>query len=353
MSRLAAPGAIVCIPARDEEERLPALLASLAAQDGFGPEAQLGIVVLANGCSDATASRAQAFAAERLAIRVIEAHFAPTEAHVGTARRRALDEGAAWLEAEGLADGILLSTDADATLPPNWAQANVAALAKAEIVGGALVIAADEAPGLAALHEAVARYWRAVRAIEDQLDPPAHDPAPRHGDHTGASLALRVSTYRDVGGLPALPRGEDNALVTRIVQAGGRLRHDPAIHVAVSDRTTGRASDGMATDMARRLAVMRGEDAYRLPHPDHWRDFVGRRAALRAAWHRGPDAALAALRENGLDADAIAAVDIATCPNDIAFVERASARLVLPEPDHLPVEEALALFDPPARRGAA
>ena len=353
MSRLAAPGAIVCIPARDEEERLPALLASLAAQDGFGPQARLGVVVLANGCTDATAARARAVASERLAIRVIEADFAPEEAHVGTARRRALDEGAAWLEAEGLADGILLTTDADATVTPDWVQANIAALAGSDIVGGALVIAADEAPGLATLHDAVALYWQAVRAIEDSLDPPPHDPAPRHGDHTGASLALRASTYGAVGGLPPLPRGEDNALVARIVQAGGRLRHDPAIRVAVSDRTTGRASGGMATDMARRLAVSRGEEAYLLPHPDHWRDLVGRRAALRTAWRGGPDAALVALRASGFDADAIAAIDIATCPNDIAFVERASARLVLPEPALLPVEAALALFDPPAFRGAA
>ena len=349
MSRLRSPdGAVVCVPARDEAERLPALLASLAAQHGFGAEARLGVVIVANGCTDGTAAIARRLESETLARRVVETTFPPEAAHVGTARRLALDTGAAWLEDEGLPRGVLLSTDADARVPPGWVASNLAALREAEIVGGALLLEEEGEvdPALGRLHAQIGRYWQAVRALEDRIDPPAHDPAPRHGDHTGASLALRADLYRAVGGLPPLPHGEDNALVARVVEAGGRLRHDPTVAVRVSDRTIGRAAGGMAKDMARRRAVARGDEPYRLPAPDHWRTLISRRADLRRAWRAG--SAEDALRRLGLDEPGIAALDLATCPNDIAFVERASRRLPEPPPTgpDVPVEDALALFAP-------
>lgn len=354
-------GAVVCVPARDEAERLPALIASLGAQAGFGPDAPLGLVILANGCRDDTASVAIRVAAahDGLALRLVEATLPPDAAHVGTARRMALDIGADWLGAVGMPDGVLLCTDADARVPPDWVAANLVALRDADIVGGALVIAedAESDPGLVRLNEAIAAYWRSVRAIDERLDPAPHDPAPRHGDHTGASLALRASLYRAVGGLPPLPGGEDNALVARVVETGGRLRHDPAVRVHVSDRIVGRATGGMAQDMARRRAVVRGEIAYLLPHPAMWADLIERRVGLRRAFRQGPAAAAELLRRHGLDEPDIAAIDPAGCPNHIAFVERASARLPPIEARHpdLPVEDALGLFAPilEGDRGAA
>lgn len=339
--------AIVAIPAHDEAERLPRALASLAGQRGFGKDRRLPVLVLANNCRDETAKLARAFAAlpegAALDLHVVEIAFAATEAHVGTARRKAMDLAA---ERVGAA-GILLTTDADVRLPPDWVAANIAALDGADIVGGRLVIDAAVADARAAfLHREIERYWSSVRAIEERLDPQPHDPAPRHGDHTGASLALRVATYREVGGLPPLPRGEDNALVTRVVEAGGRLRHDPQVSVLVSDRAVGRVGGGMATEMARRGAVLAGEEEYRLPEPAHWRRLVARRAALRGMWRQGPEAAEATLAGFGLPADAIEDVAARECPNDIAFVERAHRHLERRDaPARLmPLAQALAEF---------
>ena len=327
---MGAPGeAVVCVPARDERERLPRLIRSLAAQDAPEPGGRLRVVILANSCRDGTADavRAMRDAGETpsLDLRLVEVALEGPEAHVGTARRMALDAGAGWLEAEACADGFLLTTDADARVPPDWVAANRAALAGAEIVGGRLVIDPDAEPdpAVADLNARIERYWAAVRALEDRTDPPPHDPAPRHGDHTGASLGLRADLYRAVGGLPPLPRGEDNALVARVRAAGGRLRHCPSVRVLVSDRAAGRAEGGMAVEMVRRAEAIRTGAPYRLPTAAHWQAVIARRAALRRSWHARGDrtAAWAAL---GLTAGDLAAVGPETCPNDIAFVERAA-----------------------------
>ena len=46
--------AVVCIPARNEAERLPRLLRALAAQDGFSVAAPLKVVIVSNNCTDGT-----------------------------------------------------------------------------------------------------------------------------------------------------------------------------------------------------------------------------------------------------------------------------------------------------------
>lgn len=317
---------VVCIPARNEEERLPILLASLARQEGFSAQAPLRVVVITNNCTDGTVPAIRALgesgALAGLTLRVIEAALEGAEAHVGTARRMALDAGADWLDAEAGPDGILLTTDADARLPADWVAANLRALRAADVVGGRLVIDDDGAadPRLADLHARIERYWAGVRRLEDILDPPPHDPAPRHGDHTGASLALPVALYRAVGGLPPLPCGEDNALVNLLRESGARLRHCPDVRVMVSARHQGRVSGGMATEMARRARVLAGEP-YLLPEAAHWHGLILRRAALRRAFHLAGSARAETCTRLGLGAAECAA--LAACPNDIAFVERA------------------------------
>lgn len=341
--------AVVCVPARNEVETLPRLIRSLAAQVGNDDGTRLRVLVLANNCTDATVEVLAGMVRDGgtlgLDLRVIEAAIPAPEAHVGTARRRSLDEGAAWLSGDGVTDAVLLSTDADAVAPPDWVRANLRALRNAEIVGGRLLLQADaqtQDSALRTLHLRIEEYWSSVRALEDRLDPPAHDPAPRHGDHVAASLCLRAELYRAVGGLPAIPCGEDNALVSRVRAHGGRVRHCPQVSIAVSDRGIGRVQGGMATEMSRRARVAAGAEAYCLPPAEHWRALIERRRAVAAAYDHpeGPEAGLAAL---GLAPADIAAIAPAACPNAIALVERVEARVGegIPEAVPVPLDEAL------------
>ncbi|MBD8734132.1 glycosyltransferase [Sphingomonas sp. CFBP 13706] len=268
----------VCVPARDEADRLPILLDALARQDVDGP---IRVSILINNTVDdsvAAVARAQAVWGERLHLAVACHDIPPERAHAGTARRLAMDAGLARIDPDR---GVLISTDADTRPPSDWISAMLRAIdAGLDIVGGRIVV--DDAEPLAADMNAMQvkldRYWACVRAIEDDIDPCRWDPAPRHGDHTGASLAILAPLYRTAGGVPAIPAGEDRALVEAAVAAGGRLGHPMSVWTRVSARTIGRATGGMADHMqALSDRVARGESTF-LPSFDQWR--------ARAAWRR-------------------------------------------------------------------
>ena len=328
----------VAVPARNEARLLPLLLQSLVVQDTGWASGH--VVVVANNCNDGTADIANSFSS-RLPLTVIDAEFSAGEAHVGTARKLALDTACDWIERGSGGTGTLLTTDADAIVPVDWVSANLSALANCDLVGGRLVIAHRDA-GSTVLQEKLDTYWHLVRTVDAIIDPQDHDPPPRHGDHTGASLAFGCRLYRTLGGLTALQTREDVDFVTRALLTGVRLRHAPEVGVRVSTRTVGRASGGMAAEMMRRQANIGLPGDYRMPHPEDWIDLSLARRRLRGAWRNDSDLAKALVRE-GIDPAATSAI-LRECPNNIAFVERASAGLRREERQQITVDAALALF---------
>lgn len=251
--------AAVAIPARDEADHLPSCLDALARQrSGHGqtvdPSA-FAVLVFANNCTDATAQVAREAAARwPMRIVVAEAALPPGLAHAGGARRGAMDAAAALLSNPGAA---LLSTDADGRAAPDWLAANLAAFAAgADAVAGAIEPDAVEVANLPAALRLREGRESTYAALLDELawliDPDPHDPWPRHGIHSGASMALTLDAYQRIGGLPTVPVGEDRALFDTVRRAGMRVRHCPAARVTVSCRLVGRAAGGMADTLLRR-----------------------------------------------------------------------------------------------------
>jgi len=327
---------VVCIPARNEEERLPALLAALAQQT----VSPLRAVVVANNCTDGTAEVARRLASREagLRLRVRELDWPAGLANVGRARGAAMEAGAAWLREE-VGDGILVSTDADATPPPHWIAAILDGFRDgAEVVGGEIRIARETrlpAPEwLRRAREDVAAYWCAVRDLAHAVDPQRHDPPARHGDHTGASLAITMAAYKAAGGIPPLPVREDVALVEAVERNGGRVRHPAAVWTEVSAREDGRAEGGMAAEMRawRRLAET-GEE-HLLPGAGFWHAAFHRRRGLREMFRRG-----AFHGRDGLPASAYESVARRSV-NDIAFVAACEAILPRDAPEMVEIGRA-------------
>ena len=242
---------VVAIPVCNEVERIGACLEALDSQ----VDAQLThIALLLNNCTDGTRK-----AAQRIQLRpgttlhCIERDLAPGQASAGHARRLAMQAGAALAQ-----DGVLLTTDADARVDPDWLAANLAAMhAGAELVAGWVELDAVEWGRIpVTLHQDNARecaYDVLCDEIHALLDPDPADPWPRHTQHSGASLAVTMQAYRRTDGVPDLRCGEDRAFVAALRRVGTRIRHAPEVHVTVSGRVVGRAAGGMADTIRRRL----------------------------------------------------------------------------------------------------
>ena len=241
---------IVCVPARNEFKRLPALLRSLQRQTWLRVNNRsLQTVLVLNNCDDNSRAVVQRSAPDLpgVSLHLIEVQFASENAHVGSARRLAMETAFAMSPR----NSVLLTTDADAVPRHDWIEANLCAIASgADLVGGYIVGNKQEeallGSGFVRRAERHLYYAKLVDRLTSLLDPLSHDPWPRHSDHTGASLAVRSEVYAAVGGMPALPFREDVAFVKRVCRAGYRLRHPLDVQVTVSARLDGRAVGGMS-----------------------------------------------------------------------------------------------------------
>jgi hypothetical protein len=297
------PSFVVAIPVRDEEERLPACLRALAHQrDRLGrpiPPTLVRVVVFANNCTDQSASVARVLAeCWSLHIRVVEARLPPEAAHAGAARRAAMDLAEAWLVEGGDKDGVILTTDADSQVGPNWIAANLAAFdAGAEAVLGRIALDSDGKLLPDALHRRGAledAYESLLTELSWLLDPLEHNPWPHHATISGATLGITRNAYCRVGRLPRVPLGEDKALIALLSRQDARIRYCPAVHAVTSGRTQGRAPGGVADTLA-----------IRSREPDAFCDEAlepFRTAFARAAW-RGRLRRLHRARRLALDQD--------------------------------------------------
>jgi glycosyltransferase involved in cell wall biosynthesis len=238
----------VAIPVRNEQDYIDVCLAALRRQIRPADD----VLLMLNNCDDETATLCRAVQ-DSLPLRIVETHLPPALASAGEARRLAL------LAALDLPDvGVILTTDADAVPSENWIGANLAVLASgAEAVCGTAhlnpVDAAKIPLRLFVDHRIEVECAAALDALDALIDADPSDPWPRHQQHSGASIAVTATALRRAGGPPAVPIGEDRALIEKLRLADAKIRHAPEVCVSVSGRLEGRAAGGMADTIRRRL----------------------------------------------------------------------------------------------------
>ena len=145
---------------------------------------------------------------------------------------------------------MILTTDADSQVAPNWIAENLAAFeAGAEAVLGRIDLDGEGNFLPEALHrrgELEDAYERLLTELSWLLDPLEHNPWPHHATISGASLGITRAAYCRVGRLPRVPLGEDKALIALLSRQDARIRYCPTAHVITSGRTNGRAPGGVA-----------------------------------------------------------------------------------------------------------
>jgi hypothetical protein len=250
----AACRATVVIPARDEAVLIGRTLDALARQRHVNGSLlaadTFDVLVYANNCADDTAGvvRAAARRHPAHAIHVAEEVLPPNVAHIGTARRAAMNAASARFAAAGIGAALLAATDADSVPSPTWLAWTLREMERADVVTGRILVDPDEWRLLPESTRRMLReedaYHFAIAQLKSQLDPKPHDPWPRHWQRSGPSLAVRLSAYDAVGGVPPVRTLEDIALYDALERSGARIRHSLRVRVRTSARLHSRAAGG-------------------------------------------------------------------------------------------------------------
>ena len=229
----------VVVPARDEEERIGRCLHSVRhALAALPADIAVAVAVVLDRCSDTTPRRVAALIVDWPDAQVVPAtgrsSMRPAGSGVGALRDLGLRHVLARLAPHPPAGTWLLSTDADTTVPADWARAHLGcAAAGAHAVAGLADLTTAEP--LAA--DALLRY----RAIVDDGVRGA-----THHHVYGANLGVRADAYLAVGGFPRAGAGEDHGLWRRLRAAGYALAQPVGLRVQTSARLDGRAEGGLA-----------------------------------------------------------------------------------------------------------
>jgi glycosyltransferase involved in cell wall biosynthesis len=245
--------AVVVVPARDEEERIGACLHALADQHYVEPGA-FEVVLVLDHCCDATGQRALRAASEHPSMPLILLESGTPGA--GHARRLGMDYACERLLAAGRPEGLIASTDADSRVSPDWLAIQLLlAREGARAIGGRIELDPHEAATLSpAVLEArgvhAAQRLSSVRARTSRQRPNLVDDGSGHHQFSGASLAVTARTYLEVGGLPVGEALEDEALERALEDRGIQILRSSLVQVTTSARTEGRASRGLARDLA-------------------------------------------------------------------------------------------------------
>jgi glycosyltransferase involved in cell wall biosynthesis len=221
-------GAIgVVVPAHNEQDLLPACLASVRRAAQAVPRTPVHLVVVADACRDLTAEAARRGGASVVAISARNAGAARAAGAREVLRLTGdLDPASVWLA----------TTDADTLVPARWLsqQARYAAEGWDAIVGTILVTDWSGYPaGVRSLFRERYEHAEADGTAADQ-----------HAHVHGANLGFRASAYLRAGGFPALATAEDHALVSALATAGSRVLRTRALPVITSARRDSRAPDG-------------------------------------------------------------------------------------------------------------
>ena len=242
MIRSAVAAALVVIPAHDEAELLDRCLGSIAvavrhaAERGIRCEVRVVLDDCRDECDEVAA---------RHPFPVLEIGAR----RVGTARAAGIEHGLAALGQIDDRRIWIANTDADSEVPPNWITAQCDAADD-----GTDVFVGTVRPDFDDLSPEHRRHWLRT-----------HSPGEPNGHVHGASLGLRASMYRAVGGFDDVREHEDVYLVKRCRALGAVIHASDHAEVVTSGRFVGRTPGGYAGYLRQQAQLFDVRDASATP----------------------------------------------------------------------------------------
>ena len=246
----------VVIPVRDEARCLPVTLAAFAGQrnvrgGAFDPRS-FELIILANNCTDDSAAIIKKFRREnpQMQIHPAEIALSAENSNIGFVRRLLMNK-AFFRLTRYRKDGVILTTDGDTRVAPDWIAANLSEIESgADAVGGRIIIAPEELAAMDAncreFYLKDEEYRLLTAEIEALIDDVPHDSAPRHHQHFNGSFAVTTEAYEKAGGVPHVEFLEDVAFYEALQRVDAKFRHSPAVKVYTSSRHEGRSAVGLS-----------------------------------------------------------------------------------------------------------
>jgi glycosyltransferase involved in cell wall biosynthesis len=211
----------VVVPAFNEQERLGATLAALAAQT----DTDFTLLVVDNGSTDATVEVARRFRAP-FPVEVLTEPEKGVGSAVDTGFRHAIARGAVHLA----------RTDADCLPRPGWVAAARRALAAGDDLACGRVTARRDEHG--PLGRASFRLLVALAASFGRWRPEHRGPEFRapYRMHAGNNMAITADLYQACGGMPRRPSPTDRTFLNRVRRTTAAIGHHRDMVVENSTR---------------------------------------------------------------------------------------------------------------------
>jgi cellulose synthase/poly-beta-1,6-N-acetylglucosamine synthase-like glycosyltransferase len=209
----------VLIPARNEEETLPRLLEGLSRQVSAG--GKIEFIVIDDGSDDGTGAAAKEWVRKDPRFKYLRLEDAPSRL-LGPKKR------ALWEGIRSSSGRILITTDADCRVPPEWVKNMAACFAEgADCVVGNVRMSSG------------ATIWSRISAFENVVNSVLNAGVIGSGGALsciGANFAFRREAFEAVGGYDTGGRslsGDDDLLLQKFHAAGYRIAFNPAAEATV------------------------------------------------------------------------------------------------------------------------
>ncbi len=289
--------ATVVVPVHNEAEHLQMTLESFTRQIDVRKKPLdpnlFEIIIYANNCRDESAAIARRWKSlnTSLNVHVVEADLPPENSNIGFVRRMLMNEANTRLRRNLHQGGIIMTTDGDTCVAPNWIAANMQEIKDgADAIGGRILISPTEIrqmDGKARRFHLLDTGYRLLTAeLEARLDCVSHDYLPRHHQHFNGSFAVTTEAFRRAGGIPEVRFLEDVAFYHSLLRVDARFRHSPFVRVNTSARHSGRTESGLSTQISEWTMMGRNFDEYFVESAAAVEQRFYLRSRLRDLWKR-------------------------------------------------------------------